>query len=42
MLKYIDEHNLEVIGYSYEDVLLDLVAVQDINDYIIKVSIQIK
>ena len=42
MLKYIDEHNLEDIGYSYEDVLLDLVAVQDINDYIIKVSIQIK
>ena len=42
MLDYIKQHNLEIIGYSYEEVLLDLVSVQEMNDYIIKVSIQIK
>ena len=41
-MKLIKQHNLEIIGYSYEEVLLDLVSVQEINDYIIKVSIQIK
>ena len=42
MLDYIKQHNLEIIGYLYEEVLLDLVSVQEMNDYIIKVSIQIK
>ncbi|MBU5336086.1 MerR family transcriptional regulator [Intestinibacter bartlettii] len=42
MLNYIKEHNLEVIGYTYEDVLFDLVAVQNLEDYIIKVSINIR
>jgi DNA-binding transcriptional MerR regulator len=41
-MKLIKQHNLEIIGYSYEEVLLDLVSVQEMNDYIIKVSIQIK
>ena len=41
-MKPIKQHNLEIIGYSYEEVLLDLVSVQEMNDYIIKVSIQIK
>ena len=41
-MKLIKQHNLEIIGYSYEEVLLDLVSVQEMNDYIIKFSIQIK
>lgn len=42
ILEYINENNLTIIGYAYEDVLLDEVAVKDINEYVIKVSIQIK
>ena len=41
MLSYISENNLNIIGYSYEDVLIDEVAVKNPQEYIIKVSIQI-
>ena len=41
ILKYISENNLTIIGYAYEDVLLDEVTVKNINEYVIKVSIQI-
>ncbi len=41
ILKYINENNLTIIGYAYEDVLLDEVTVKDINEYVIKVSIQV-
>lgn len=42
MLDYVKTHNLELIGYSYEEELINLIAVKDMNDYIIKVSMQIK
>lgn len=42
LLKYINENNLTIIGYAYEDVLIDEVAVKNIDDYILKVSIQVK
>ena len=42
MLDYVKTHNLELIGHSYEEELINLIAVKDINDYIIKVSMQIK
>ena len=41
MLSYISKNNLNIIGYSYEDVLIDEVAVKNPQEYIIKVSIQI-
>ena len=42
MLDYVKTHNLELIGHSYEEELINLIAVKDMNDYIIKVSMQIK
>ena len=42
MLDYVNSHNLELIGHSYEEELINLIAVKDMNDYIIKVSMQIK
>ena len=42
MLEYVKTHNLELIGHSYEEELINLIAVKDMNDYIIKVSMQIK
>ena len=42
MLDYVKTHNLELIGHSYEEELITLIAVKDMNDYIIKVSMQIK
>lgn len=42
MLDYVKTHNLELIGHSYEEKLINLIAVKDMNDYIIKVSMQIK
>lgn len=42
LLNYIKVNNLEVIGYSYEEFLLDSVAVKDMNEYVQKVSIHIK
>ena len=41
MLDYVKTHNLELIGHSYEEELINLIAVKDMNDYIIKVSMQI-
>ena len=42
MLDYVKTHNLELIGHSYEEELINLIAVKDMNEYIIKVSMQIK
>lgn len=42
MLDYVKTHNLELIWHSYEEELINLIAVKDMNDYIIKVSMQIK
>lgn len=42
MTDYIEQNDLKIIGYSYEEVLLDLVAVQNMKNYIIKVSIHIE
>ena len=42
MLDYVKTHNLELIGHSYEEELINLIAVKDMNDYIIKVSMKIK
>ena len=42
MLDYVKTHNLELIGHSYEEELINLIAVKYMNDYIIKVSMQIK
>lgn len=42
VINYINNNNLTIIGYAYEDVLLDEVTVKDINEYVIKVSIQVK
>ena len=42
MLDYVKTHNLELIGHSYEEELINLIAVKDMNDYIIKVSMLIK
>lgn len=42
LITYIKENNLSIAGCSYEDVLIDEVVVKNIDDYIIKVSIQIE
>lgn len=41
ILNYADKNNLELIGYSYEEGLNDL-TIQDMKDYITKISIQCK
>ncbi len=41
LLKYVKENNLIIVGSSYEDVLIDEVAVKNTDDYVLKVSIQI-
>lgn len=41
LMKYIKGNNLTIIGYSYEDVLVDEVSVKNTNEYVLKVSIQI-
>lgn len=41
LMKYIKDNNLTIIGYSYEDVLVDEVSVKNTNEYVLKVSIQI-
>ena len=41
LLDFMNKNNLEMIGLSYEDVLIDQVCVKNPDDYIIKVSIQV-
>lgn len=41
MISYILDNHLTIIGYSYEDVLIDEVAVKNPQEYIMKISIQI-
>lgn len=40
--EHINTNNLKIIGNSYEQILIDEVATKYINDYIIKVSIQVE
>ena len=42
LMSYINKNNLTVVGYAYEDVLIDEVAIRNINEYVLKISIQIK
>ena len=42
MIKYIHDHHLYIIGNAYEDVLVDSLAAQDKEDYIIKASIHVE
>ena len=42
LLDYINKNNLTIIGFAYEDVLLDEVATKDIDEYILKISIQVE
>lgn len=42
LMSYINKNNLTVVGYAYEDVLIDEVAIKNINEYVLKISIQIK
>ena len=42
LMDYINENNLTLAGYAYEDVLIDEVAVKDTDEFVLKVSIHIK
>lgn len=41
LMKFINENNLSIDGYSYEQGLIDEISVQDQNDYVTKISIKI-
>lgn len=41
LLHYIKENNLTIIGCSYEDVLIDEVAQKNMDEFVLKISIQI-
>lgn len=41
ILKFIEENNLSVQGHFYEDIILDDLAVQEYDDYVIKISIKV-
>lgn len=42
LIKYINNNNLTIVGNSYEQTLIDEVSTKDTNNYIIKVSIEVK
>ena len=42
MLDFINDNNLAIIGWAYEDVIIEEVAVKNPNDFVIKISIQVK
>ncbi|MEG0050748.1 MAG: MerR family transcriptional regulator [Terrisporobacter sp.] len=42
LLEFIKSNNLIIIGCSYEDVLIDEVAVKNMDEFILKVSIEVK
>ncbi|MCR1951643.1 MULTISPECIES: MerR family transcriptional regulator [unclassified Clostridium] len=42
MIKYIEENNLRISGYSYEEVLIDEIASSNGEDIVIKVSIKVE
>lgn len=41
MIKYIEENNLSISGYSYEEVLIDEISSSVGDDFVIKVSIKV-
>ena len=41
LMKFINENNLSIDGYSYEQGLIDEISVQNQNDYVTKISIKI-
>lgn len=41
MIKYIEENNLRINGYSYEEVLIDEIASSVGDDFVIKISIKV-
>lgn len=42
LLQFIHENDLEIIGFAYEDVLIDQVCVKNPDDFVLKVSIQVE
>ena len=42
LLQYIHTNNLEIVGCSYEDVIIEEVAVKNTDDFILKIAIQVK
>ena len=42
ILEFINNHNLEMIGLAYEDVLIDQVCVKNPDDFVLKISIQVR
>ncbi|MDZ4992320.1 MerR family transcriptional regulator [Clostridium perfringens] len=42
LIEYINKNNLTIIGNAYEQTLIDEVSTKDINNYVIKVSIEVK
>ena len=41
LIKFINDNNLTIIGYSYEEVLIDECATKNPNEYVIKISIHV-
>lgn len=42
ILKFAEENNLKLEGYFYEDILLDELSVSSYDEYLIKISIEVK
>lgn len=42
MERFINENSLRIVGAIYEKVMHDAVVAKNMNDYIIKVSIQVE
>lgn len=42
LLDFMNENNLEMVGLAYEDVLIDQVCVKNLDDIVLKVSIQVE
>lgn len=42
LIEYIKKNNLTIVGNAYEQTLIDEVSIKDINNYVIKVSIEVK
>lgn len=42
ILEFMNNHNLEMIGLAYEDVLIDQVCVKNPDDFVLKISIQVR
>lgn len=42
LIEYINKNNLNIIGNSYEQILIDELVEKNMDDYVIKISIQVK